>query len=162
MITIAAPGLSKVAPLLVLLAASCTAGPPTVMPSATPSVIVSEVGGYRDGRCVETTKTDGSGIITVTGEFGRVGTGPITEHSEYLIAVIRGGARWGEERVFVAERSDLPGKVWIPAIAAGNEWGQVVYRVGLYKPAGPGCWKVRPSGATDADGIVVRIVDLRK
>lgn len=58
-----------------------------------------------------------------------------------------------------SERLDQFGKISVPASAESraNPWGDVVWRVPLFKPAGGGCWKVRPEGVSDADGIVIRI-----
>ena len=97
------------------------------------------VGGFQDGRCIETTLADASGVITINSAFGRVGSGPINESSEYLIAVVR-GAPLGGDRGFVAERLDGYGKISVPARAESraNPWGDVVWRVPLFKPAGGG------------------------
>jgi hypothetical protein len=138
--------------LLARVATSCEATP------VPPAPVSPQLGGFQDGRCIETTLADASGVITVNSAFGRIGSGPINESSEYLIAVVR-GAPLGDDRGFLAERLDQYGKVSVPARAESraNPWGEVVWRVPLFKPAGGGCWKVRPEGASDADGIVVRI-----
>lgn len=134
---------------LTLVLTSSEATPPTVDP---------QLGGFQDGRCIETTLADTSGVITINSTFGRIGSGPINASSEYLIAVVRGAPR-GDNRSFLAERLDQCGKTSVPARAESraNPWGDIVWRVPLFKPAGGGCWKVRPEGASDADGIVVRI-----
>ena len=123
-----------------------------------PVTVDPQLGGFQGGRCTETTLTDASGVITINSAFGRIGSGPITQSSEYLIAVLR-GVPLGDDRGFLAERLDQFGKISVPARAEsrGNPWGDVVWRVPLFKPAGGGCWKVRPEGASDTDGIVVRI-----
>jgi hypothetical protein len=138
--------------LVGLVTTSCEAGP------VPPATVDPQLGGFRNGRCVETTIADASGVITVNSAFGRIGSGPINGSSEYLIAVVR-GAPLGDDRGFHAERLDGYGKISVPARAEprANPWGDVVWRVPLFKPAGGGCWKVRPEGASDADGIVVRI-----
>ena len=138
--------------LLALVATSCEAAP------APPVRVGPQLGGFQDGRCIETTLADASGVITVNSAFGRIGSGPINDSSEYLIAVVR-GAPLGYDRGFLAERLDQYGKISVPARAESraNPWGDVVWRVPLYKPAGGGCWKVRPDGSSDTDGIVVRI-----
>ena len=138
--------------LVALVATSCEATP------VPPATVDPQLGGFRDGRCIETTLADASGVITVNSAFGRIGIGPINGSSEYLIAVVR-GAPLGDDRGFLAERLDGYGKISVPARAESraNPWGDVVWPVPLFKPAGGGCWKVRPEGTPDADGIVVRI-----
>jgi hypothetical protein len=138
--------------LVALVATSCEAAPVPPAPAS------SQVGGFQNGRCIETTLADASGVITVNSAFGRIGSEPIDQRSEYLIAVVR-GAPLGDDRSFVAKRLDGYGKIWVPARAESraNPWGDVVWPVPLFKPAGGGCWKVWPDGGSDADGIVVRI-----
>lgn len=138
--------------LVAFVATSCEATP------APPTTVGPQLGGFQDGRCIETTLADALGVITINSTFGRIGSGPINESSEYLIAVVR-GAPLGDDRGFLAERLDQYGKISVPARAESraNPWGDVVWRVPLFKPAGGGCWKVRPEGTLDADGIVVRI-----
>lgn len=123
-----------------------------------PTTVAAQHGGFQDGRCIETTIADASGVITINSAFGRIGSGPINGSSEYLIGVVR-GAPLGDDRGFLAERLDQYGKIVVPARAESrtNPWSDVVWRVPLFKPAGGGCWKVRPESSSDADWIVVQI-----
>ena len=96
--------------LVALVATACEATP------VPPATVEPRLGGFRDGRCIETTLADAAGVITINNAFGRIGSGPINERSEYLIAVVR-GAPLGDDRGFIAARLDQYGKISVPARA---------------------------------------------
>ena len=117
-----------------------------------------DLGGYRNGICVPTTRRDAQAVATATGQFGLVGSTSVTVDDEVFV-VWRNG---GPATPLVVSGYPLPSLAsWVRWPVSGygspSPWGNVGYRVGL-KPIGtPGCWRIVPEGGQMEDGVVIQI-----
>jgi hypothetical protein len=115
--------------------------------------------GYRNGSCT-------IGPLTESGRNGDFvfRWTDIDEGNEFLIVEKRGAAIG--DRIFATfSRLDAPGQIGYPEVIAqpfGS--GPPVFRIGMYKPAGPGCWRVDLRDTSDSHVVasyVIGITDLR-
>ncbi|OLC58630.1 MAG: hypothetical protein AUH85_00450 [Chloroflexi bacterium 13_1_40CM_4_68_4] len=143
-----------VASLVVMVA--CSAAPLGEAPTA---------GGFVNGICQPTTRTDAMGIITATGSFGLVGPVHATADdamNHEILVVWRGGGPGVDLEVQADGLDPALNTKWVRWGAIGpvegvTPWGNVAYRVGL-KPIGrAGCWRLGARGAPPEDGVVIFI-----
>jgi hypothetical protein len=109
--------------------------------------------GYRNGTCTAGPLTESAR----NGEFVFRWT-DIDEGNEFLIVEKR-GAKIGDAIFATLARLDAPGQIGYPEVIAqpfGS--GPPVFRMGIYKPAGIGCWRVDLRSATDSQVVASYLV----
>lgn len=113
--------------------------------------------GFRNGTCT-------TGPLSESTRSGEYTFGPdiLDEENEFIVVQKR-GARIGERLSAILRRLDGQGLVGLPPFPAepfGS--GELVFRAGVYKPAGKGCWQVDLMDPTDGRVVasyVVRVQD---
>jgi len=86
----------------------------------------------------------------------------IDEGNEFLIVEKRGAAI-GDRLFATFSRLDAPGQIGYPEVIAqpfGS--GPPVFRIGMYKPAGIGCWRVDLRSASDSQVVASYVVRIRE
>lgn len=141
---------------VLLIVVACSAAPRGEAPTA---------GGFVNGICQPTTRTDVSGTITPTGQFGLLArvhpTSDDTLNHEIMV-VWRGGGPDVHLEVQADGLDPAMNTTWVRwsaqgQIDAGTPLGRVTYRVAL-KPMGrPGCWRLGPHGAPPQDGVIILV-----
>jgi hypothetical protein len=110
-------------------------------------------------------------------QSGTCTTGPLTEsarNGEYVfrttlidagnefVLVQKRGAQIGERMSAILRRLDAPGQVGLPPFAAEPLGpGELIFKVGIYKPAGKGCWQVDLMDPSDGRVVARYVVDVR-
>ena len=142
--------------LILVLAVACSPASVAESPSR---------GGFANGICQPTTRTDDMGIITATGSFGLLG--PVRASADdslndEILVVWRDGGPGIALQVQADGIDPALNTKWvrwgaIGPVEGGTPWGNVAYRVGL-KPIGrAGCWRLGATGAPPEDGVVIYI-----
>jgi len=150
--------------LLALLAVSC-GGPataaPTVTPGATPSTAAPPAA-TAAATCEATTSRDATGVITVDGHTGIVGsTSTFGEDTSGSFWIVRRGAALGDQLslTFRNRGSSAPAS-WVAygvsATARPTPWGEVAFQAG-WKPIAfaNSCWALVVNGAET--GLVLAV-----
>lgn len=113
--------------------------------------------GSRDGTCTTGPLSESAR----NGEFVFRST-TVKEGNEYVV-VSKRGAKIGERLFATLEQLDGPGRIGLPTSAAeplGS--GELVFKVGIYKPAGSGCWRVDLRDPSDSQIVASYVVLVRE
>jgi hypothetical protein len=124
-------------------------------------------GGYVDGVCQPTTRTDISGVITTTGVFGLLAPIQINEaeamNSEITVVWRKTDASSPLMiRGYPLDPENQQRATWVEWGVGGpidrqTPWGKAAYVTGLKPIGSAGCWRIAPYGGPLEDGIVIVI-----